>query len=60
MGFGSINVCDALKYIFFSGDVENIENSAFIVEDVTIYGKKDSILHKYVEGIDGLTFEIID
>lgn len=60
MEFGSINGCETLKCIYFAGDVENIENSAFLVNDVTIYGKKDSNLQTYVEGINDLTFEVID
>lgn len=60
MEFGSVNGCEALKCIYFAGDVENIENNAFLVNNVTIYGKKDSNVQTYVEGISDFTFEAID
>lgn len=60
MAFGAVNGCEALKGIYFLGDVENIEANAFLVKNVTIYGKKNSNLQKAVEKIDSLTFQAIE
>lgn len=57
--FGAINNCTSLQALYFDGDVESMDLDAFGYEAITVYGKENSNLQKFIAEIDNLTFETI-